>query len=138
MIGDYYIILTKNYGVNQNCLYYLTCSDSGFKQIKLTETGSAQGGINQDFTAKVYFSIPEDKKDQIAIAAFLDKKTTRIDALIEKDKKLIALLKEKRTALINHVVTKGLDPNVKLKDSGVEWIGEIPEGWEVHKLKYKS
>jgi len=76
--------------------------------------------------------------DQTTIANFLDKKTAKIDALIEKDKKLIELLKEKRTALINHAVTKGLDPNVKLKDSGVKWIGKIPEGWEVHKLKYKS
>ncbi|MHA1228802.1 MAG: restriction endonuclease subunit S, partial [Candidatus Hodarchaeales archaeon] len=69
--------------------------------------------------------------DQTTIANFLDKKTAKIDALIEKDKKLIELLKEKRTALINHAVTKGLDPNVKLKDSGVKWIGKIPEGWEV-------
>jgi type I restriction enzyme S subunit len=75
--------------------------------------------------------------DQTAIANFLDKKTAEIDALIEKDKKLIALLKEKRTALINHTVTKGLDPNVKMKDSGIEWIGEIPEGWEVNKIKRK-
>ena len=75
-------------------------------------------------------------QDQIAIASFLDKKTAKIDALIEKDKKLIALLKEKRTALINHVVTKGLDPNVKLKDSGIDWIGEIPEGWDVIKIKH--
>jgi type I restriction enzyme S subunit len=71
--------------------------------------------------------------DQTTIANFLDKKTAKIDTLIEKDKKLIALLKEKRTALINHAVTKGLDPNVKLKDSGIPWIGEIPEGWEVRK-----
>ena len=78
------------------------------------------------------------KQDQTAIANFLDKKTANIGALIEKDKKLIELLKEKRTALINHVVTKGLDPNVKLKDSGIEGIGEIPEGWEVHKLKYRT
>ena len=77
-------------------------------------------------------------EDQTAIANFLDKKTAKIDALIEKDKKLIALLKEKRTALINHAVTKGLDPNVKLKDSGIQWIGKIPEGWEVHRLKFKE
>ncbi|MBA7484385.1 hypothetical protein ES707_19910 [subsurface metagenome] len=75
-------------------------------------------------------------QEQTTIANFLDKKTVEIDALIEKDKKLIELLKEKRTALINHAVTKGLDPNVKLKDSGIPWIGEIPEGWEVKKLKY--
>jgi len=76
--------------------------------------------------------------EQTTIANFLDKKTVEIDALIEKDKKLIVLLKEKRTALINHAVTKGLNPNVKLKDFGIEWIGEIPEEWEVKKVKQFS
>ena len=74
--------------------------------------------------------------EQATIASFLDKKTAKIDKLIEKDKKLIELLKEKRTALINHTVTKGLDPNARMKESGVEWIGKIPEGWEVRKVKY--
>ncbi len=73
--------------------------------------------------------------EQQKIASFLDKKTAKINALIEKDKKLIALLEEKRIALINHAVTKEIKPNAKLKDSGIEWIGEIPEGWEVRKLK---
>lgn len=74
-------------------------------------------------------------QDQIVIANFLDKKIAEIDDLIEKDKKLIELLKEKRTALINHAITKGLDQNVKMKDSGIEWISEIPEEWEVNKIK---
>ena len=86
-------------------------------------------------------------QEQAIIANFLDKKTAEIDKLIEKDKKLIELLKEKRTVLINHVITKGLpvrrtqtglDPNVKMKDSGIEWIGEIPEGWEVRRLRFNA
>jgi type I restriction enzyme S subunit len=77
-------------------------------------------------------------QEQIIISNFLDKKTAEIDKLIEKDKKLINLLKEKRTGLINHAVTKGLDPNVRMKDSETEWIGEIPEDWEVKKLKFTS
>ncbi len=137
-VNEHVFLMRSNKMINPKLLYYLICSDSGFKQIKLTEVGSAQGGINQDFIAKAYFSIPQDKQDQTAIANFLDKKTTEIDTLIEKDKKLIALLKEKRTALINHVVTKGLDPNVKLKDSGIKWIGKIPEGWGVGRLKNKT
>jgi type I restriction enzyme S subunit len=76
--------------------------------------------------------------EQNYISSFLDKKTSEIDLTIEKDTRLIELLKEKRTALINHVVTKGLDPTVKMKDSGVEWIGEIPEDWEIKKLKLIS
>jgi type I restriction enzyme S subunit len=73
---------------------------------------------------------------QKAIAAYLDKETARIDALIAKKERQIELLQEKRQAIITRAITKGLEPKVKMKDSGVEWIGEIPEGWEVKKLKY--
>ena len=71
---------------------------------------------------------------QRAIADFLDRKTAAIDALIEKKQKLLDLLAEKRTALINRAVTKGLDPSVPMKDSGVPWIGEIPAHWEVRRV----
>jgi restriction endonuclease S subunit len=64
--------------------------------------------------------------EQSQIVQFLDEKTSLIDSLIEKTKRKIELLKEERTSLINHTVTKGLNPNVEMKDSGVEWIGEIP------------
>jgi type I restriction enzyme S subunit len=76
--------------------------------------------------------------EQRAIAAFLDGETERIDALIEKKEELIELLEEKRTALISRVVTKGLDENVEMKDSGVEWLGEIPKNWEVTSLKHAT
>ena len=75
------------------------------------------------------------KERQAAIAFYLDRETARIDALIEKKIRFIELLKEKRQALITQAVTKGLDPNVPMRDSGVEWIGEVPEGWTVSKLK---
>ena len=74
--------------------------------------------------------------EQTQIANYLDHKTKLIDTLIEKKQKQIKLLKEQRTAIINQAVTKGLDPNVKMKNSGIEWLGEIPESWEVVKLKY--
>jgi type I restriction enzyme S subunit len=76
--------------------------------------------------------------EQRAIAAFLDRETARIDALVAKKERLIELLQEKRTALITRAVTKGLDPNVPMKDSGVEWLGEIPAHWEVTPLKAAS
>jgi type I restriction enzyme S subunit len=72
--------------------------------------------------------------EQRAIAAFLDRETARIDALVAKKERLIELLQEKRTALITRAVTKGLDPTVPMKDSGVEWLGEIPAHWEVKRL----
>ncbi|NUM72270.1 MAG: restriction endonuclease subunit S [Ignavibacteriaceae bacterium] len=73
---------------------------------------------------------------QEKIVKYLDHKTALIDKLISITERKIELLKEKRTALINHAVTKGLDPNVRMKESGIEWIGQIPEHWEVKKLKY--
>ena len=74
--------------------------------------------------------------EQTQIVSFLDTKTQKVDELIEKTEQKIKLLKEKRTSLINHCVTKGLDPNVEMKDSGVEWIGEIPRKWNLISLKH--
>ena len=75
--------------------------------------------------------------EQQAIAAFLDHETGKIDGLVEEQRRLIALLREKRQAVISHAVTKGLDPNAPMKDSGVEWLGEVPEHWEIASLKYR-
>ncbi|MDF0535630.1 restriction endonuclease subunit S [Shewanella sp. A32] len=74
--------------------------------------------------------------EQRTIAAFLDYETARIDCLIEKQQRLIELLKEKRQAVISHAVTKGLNPDAPMKDSGVEWLGQVPEHWKVQKLGY--
>ncbi|WP_095119551.1 restriction endonuclease subunit S [Pseudomonas sp. Irchel s3f10] len=77
-------------------------------------------------------------QEQTQIARFLDHETACIDALIEEQQRLIELLKEKRQAVISHVVTKGLNPMVPMKDSGVEWLGEVPAHWNVSRLKYHS
>ena len=77
------------------------------------------------------------KMEQIKIANFLDHETAKIDSLIEKQQQLIQLLKEKRQAVISHAVTKGLDPRVKMKDSGVEWLGQVPEHWKTLNLRWK-
>jgi type I restriction enzyme S subunit len=74
--------------------------------------------------------------EQRVIAAYLDSESNRIDGLVGKKTRFIELLREKRQALITHAVTKGLDPNVKMKDSGVEWLGQVPSGWNVTPLKY--
>ena len=116
----------KNF--NSNFSWYLCKS---FKPLLRDLTiGMGIPHVNGDTLGNIGIPVP-NSEEQTAIANVLDNKTARIDTLIEKDKRLIKLLKERRTALINHAVTKGLDPNVKLKDSGVDWIGEIPEGWEV-------
>ncbi|NKI28447.1 restriction endonuclease subunit S [Arenibacter sp. 6A1] len=82
-------------------------------------------------------SIPEDIKEQTQIANYLDHKTQIIDALIEKKEQLIQKLQAQRQAIINEAVTKGLNPNTKMKDSGIEWLGDIPEHWEVVKFRHK-
>ena len=75
-------------------------------------------------------------REQKAIATFLDRETAKIDALVAEQQNLIALLKEKRQALISHAVTKGLDPDAPMKDSGVAWLGEVPAHWLISPLKY--
>ncbi len=74
--------------------------------------------------------------EQTAITNYLDQKTTQIDDLIAKKERLIQLLEEERTAIINQAVTKGLDPSVPMKDSGIEWLGKIPAHWEVKRIRY--
>ena len=105
-------------------------------QIELGATGASQSmqNISQDVIRNLSIPLPCVKEQQ-AIANFLDRETAKIDALIAEQQRLIELLQEKRQAVISHAVTKGLNPNVPMKDSGVEWLGEVPEHWEVLQLK---
>ena len=91
--------------------------------------------ISQDDLKKLYFPIPPLSEQQ-KIAQFLDDKTAKIDQAVDLAEKQIALLKEHKQILIQNAVTRGLNPDVPLKDSGVEWIGQVPEHWEVKKLKF--
>lgn len=113
--------------------YFL--SSSVFRQgVESRATGSTAEGVKRRYLmAMPSCALPTG--EQRHIAAFLDRETARIDALVAKKERLIELLQEKRTALITRAVTKGLDPNVPMKDSGVEWLGEIPAHWEVKRLK---
>lgn len=97
-------------------------------------SGGGQPNLSQDDLKKVKIPTPP-LPEQAAIAAFLDSETARIDALIAKKRRLIELLAEKRAAVISHAVTKGLDPDAPMKDSGVEWLGEVPAHWEVLKTR---
>ena len=99
--------------------------------------GITRYGLKYDDYKEAVVFIPPIS-EQKTIANFLDQKTAVIDGLIADKEKLIELLQEKRQAIITEAVTKGLNPNVRMKDSGIEWIGEIPEHWEVKKLKHVS
>ncbi|MFH1039501.1 MAG: restriction endonuclease subunit S [PVC group bacterium] len=96
--------------------------------------GSTFTELSRDCLTSTYLVSPP-LDEQRAIAAFLDRETARIDGLIEKKQRQIELLQEKRSALISHAVTKGLDPNAKMKDSGIEWLGDVPKHWEVIAIK---
>ena len=94
-----------------------------------------QKRVSDTFVAGYSFALPP-LPEQHQIASFLDRECGKLDALQAKQERLIELLKEKRQALISHAVTKGLDPTAKLKPSGVEWLGEVPEGWKRAKLSH--
>ena len=99
--------------------------------------GGGQPNISKDIISSTKLSCPPLKEQQ-EIVDYLDYKTQQIDSFIEKTNEKIEILKEQRTATINQVVTKGLDSDAEMKDSEVDWIGEIPVGWEVKKLKFTS
>ncbi|MCC6077422.1 restriction endonuclease subunit S [Pseudomonas sp. GCM10022188] len=103
-------------------------------EIEATGASSSMLNISQSVILDLPVALPEPaEQDQIMAAA--TRETARIDALVAKKTRFIELLREKRQALITHAVTKGLDPNVKMKDSGVEWLGEVPEHWAVKPFK---
>ena len=97
--------------------------------------GSTFKELARNKLESVYLSTPPPA-EQRAIADFLDRETARIDTLIEKKERQIEFLQEKRVALISHAVTKGLNPDAKMRDSGIEWLGKIPEHWEILRFKH--
>lgn len=103
-------------------------------QIDFSQNGAGREGLNFEQIGNMLIALPH-AEEVYEIASRLDRETARIDALIEKKNRFIELLREKRQALITHAVTKGLDPNVRMKDSGVEWLGEVPEHWKMLPLK---
>ena len=103
-------------------------------QYHISANGITRFGLTGDSVRAGVFAIPP-VPEQCAIAAFLDRETAKIDALVAKKERLIELLQEKRSALISQAVTKGLDPDVSMKDSGVEWMGGVPAHWEVKRLR---
>jgi len=108
----------------------------GLNQKAIKQTTGIQN-LDTDNYFNEYFYTPsfEEQKD---ISEFLDRKTAQIDDLIAKKERMIELLKEERTAIINQAVIKGLDPKAEMKDSGIKWLGKVPKHWKIKKLKYLS
>ncbi|UYM14056.1 restriction endonuclease subunit S [Endozoicomonas euniceicola] len=114
--------------------YWLLQSKVFTDFVDYNKTGSTIVHLYQDTFVNFSYAAPT-RNEEIKIAKFLDHETAKIDTLIEEQQSLIRLLQEKRQAVISHAVTKGLNPNAPMKDSGVEWLGEVPEHWVVAPLK---
>ncbi|WP_313738104.1 restriction endonuclease subunit S [Acinetobacter sp.] len=114
-------------------LFYVFAGEQAYKGLGKMGT---QLNLNTDTVGDIKVALPKSIEDIQNIINFLDHETAQIDSLIAKQEKLIELLKEKRQAVISHAVTKGLNPDVNMKDSGVEWLGQVPEHWNVLPIKY--
>lgn len=114
--------------------YLLWWLRANYQNIRNMSGGDLRDGLNLELLGDIGCPLPT-LDEQVMIASFLDRETAKIDDLAEEQGRLIDLLKEKRQAVISHVVTKGLDPSVPMKDSSVEWLGEMPEHWEAGRIK---
>ena len=132
MITSAYDVFKCKDNVEPRFVNYFYQSIDDVKGLKPYYTGLRKV-VRPDTFLGINFYLPP-LPEQKQISDYLDRKTQQIDNLIEKTERKIELLKEQRTSLINQCVTKGLDPNVEMKDSGVEWIGEIPEGWKITRM----
>ncbi|HQS03844.1 MAG: hypothetical protein B7Y07_09810 [Halothiobacillus sp. 24-54-40] len=132
--------------VNQACCVFAGKSEIASKfmfywflglrqQIISLATGGGQPNISQDILRSLRVASPSIS-EQTQIAAFLDRETAKIDALVAEQRRLMVLLKEKRQAVISHAVTQGMNPAAPMKPSGIEWLGDVPAHWEVQKFKY--
>ncbi len=142
-VGEVHYV-TDNYWAHNTALYLLDNHGNLIRylfyllkvlDLKTYSEGTAVGTLNRNNIHEIVVSVPP-LPEQTAIASLLDRKTAEIDQLIANKEKLIALYEEEKTAIINRAVTKGLDPAVKTRPSGVDWLGDIPEHWEVKRLKY--
>jgi type I restriction enzyme S subunit len=123
--------------VHPKFLNYFTLTDEFIGQVNSSTYGSKMPRASWDFISLLEVPISSFSHSE-KIANFLDYETAKIDTLIDKQQQLIKLLKEKRQAVISHAVTKGLNPDAAMKDSGVEWLGQVPEHWVVNKFGYIS
>ena len=133
MITSAYTAFKSKENINTQYVYYFFESLDDAKALKPYYKGLRKTVRPPEFL-KIHVPFPP-KVEQVAISQFLDTETTRIDNLITKQEKLIELLEEQRKSIISHAVTKGLNPNAPMKDSGVEWLGKVPEHWQILKLR---
>ena len=131
--GEFLVLISIDY--NPIFLQYLLISDGCIKTVDSSTYGAKMPRAEWSFIGNMRVPIPEIN-EQKSISKFLEFETKKIDSQVQRNQKLIELLKEKRQVVINQAVTKGLDPTVPMKDSGVEWIGKIPKHWKTEPIKW--
>jgi len=129
------LVIDPKSGLINRFLFYIVLSDGFIKSVDAMTYGTRMPRANKDQIGNMVITLPPLAEQQ-AIAAYLDGETARLDALADRYRRLLALLDEKRRALITHAVTRGLNPTAPLKDSGIEWLGRIPEAWKIAKIKH--
>lgn len=131
-VGDFHVIRADD-GLGPRFAQYQMLTPEFIGIVDGTTFGSKMPRASWEAVGSMAFALPPVCEQQ-SIVRFLDLETTKIDALVAEQRRLIELLKEKRQAVISHAVTKGLDPNVKMKPSGIEWLGDVPDHWSVEML----
>ena len=137
IVSPAYSVFSFNGDCDPNFFNYLLRSDEYITEFRRNSTGIIMSRLRlyDDSFGNVFAHLPPIEEQNL-ISRYLDKKTSQIDSLVEKIQKKVDFLNEQQTSLINHYVTKGLNSNVEMKDSGVEWIGEIPKHWKISKFGF--
>ena len=132
-VGDFHVMRPRS-GIDSRFAQYQILNREFIAIVDGSTFGSKMPRASWEFVGEMRVTTPP-LGEQAHIAAFLDRETAKIDALVAEQQRLIELLKEKRQAVISHAVTKGMNPDAPMKDSGIEWLGEVPAHWEVFKLR---
>ena len=133
-VGDFFIFRVNNKVVGKY-LQYLMLSRCFTDDVNASTYGAKMPRVSSEYILTMRCAVPSID-EQIKMVSYLDTATAKIDAAIAQQQNMIDLLNERKQIIIDRAVTKGLNPNAKMKDSGVEWIGEVPEEWEILALKY--
>lgn len=131
-IGDFHVLRPKGAAYSRFSQYQILNREF-IGVVDGSTFGAKMPRVSWDFLGDIILTVPPFSEQQ-TIVSFLDRETAKIDELIAEQQRLIELLKEKRQAVISHAVTKGLNPDAPMKDSGIEWLGEVPKHWEVQRL----
>jgi type I restriction enzyme, S subunit len=130
------VILRPNGKYSKDFLVHFFSNSKYFEFTMLEGRGATMQRISRSILGNIKIVVPNTIAEQTAIARYLDRKTAELDELIADKKRLLGLYEEEKTAIINQAVTKGLHPDVPMKDSGIEWLGEVPGEWGVKKVKH--